>query len=133
MELMIVIIILGLLATLVMPNLIGQSEKAKRQLSCVQMNTISGALKMFRADFGAYPQIEEGLGALVKNPDASKYKNYPNGGYLDSKSSTLKDPWQNEYIYTADGGDFDIVSLGADKKEGGDGDNADIYLSKCQE
>jgi general secretion pathway protein G len=85
MELMIVIMILGLLTALVVPNLVGQSDKARRDIVCIQMKTISESLKMFRADFGSYPQMEEGLGALIKNPDSSKYKNYPSGGYLDAK------------------------------------------------
>lgn len=132
MELMIVIMILGLLSALVVPNLVGQSDKARRDIVCIQMETISESLKMFRADYGAYPQMDEGLNALVANPDSTKYKNYPNGGYLDSKS-TPKDSWGTEFVYLLDGGNFDIVSLGADKKEGGESENEDIYLSKCQE
>jgi general secretion pathway protein G len=131
MELMIVIMILGLLTAIVVPNLVGQSERAKRSLVCIQMKTISESLKMFRADFGNYPQLDEGLEALINNPDASKYKNYPNGGYLSAQSAP-KDSWGTEYVYIADGEIFDIISLGRDKKEGGDGDDEDIYFSKCQ-
>jgi general secretion pathway protein G len=132
MELMIVIMILGLLTALVVPNLVGQSDKARRDIVCIQMKTVSESLKMFRADFGSYPQMEEGLGALINNPDSSKYKNYPSGGYLDAKSNP-KDTWGKEFIYTVDGSEFDIISLGADRKEGGESENQDIYLSKCQE
>ncbi|MDR2081543.1 MAG: type II secretion system major pseudopilin GspG [Campylobacteraceae bacterium] len=132
MELMIVIMILGLLTAIVVPNLVGQSERARRDLVCIQMKTISESLNMFRADFGNYPLLDEGLAALVENPDSSKYKNYPNGGYLSAKSAP-KDSWGSEYIYITDGGNFDIISLGRDKKEGGGGDDEDIYFSKCQE
>ncbi|MDR0408461.1 MAG: type II secretion system major pseudopilin GspG [Campylobacteraceae bacterium] len=132
MELMVVIMILGLLTAIVVPNLVGQSERARRDLVCIQMKTIGESLNMFRADFGNYPQLEEGIDALIKNPDSSKYKNYPNGGYLSAKS-TPKDSWGTEYIYVVDNGNFDIISLGRDKKEGGDGDDEDIYFSKCQE
>jgi general secretion pathway protein G len=132
MELMIVIMILGLLTAIVVPNLVGQSEKARRDLVCIQMKTISESLKMFRVDFGSYPQLDEGFDALIKNPDPSRYKNYPNGGYL-SAQSTPKDSWGTEYIYIIDGENFDIISLGRDRREGGDGDDGDIYFSKCQE
>jgi general secretion pathway protein G len=131
-EVMIVIMILGLLMGLLVPNLIGQSDRARGDIVCIQMKTISESLKMFRADFGSYPQMEEGLGALIKNPDPAKYKKYPNGGYLDAKSNP-KDTWGTEFIYTLEGGEFEIISLGADRKEGGEGGDQDIYLSKCQE
>ncbi|MDR2342804.1 MAG: type II secretion system major pseudopilin GspG [Campylobacteraceae bacterium] len=131
MELMIVIMILGLLTAIVVPNLVGQSERARRDLVCIQMKTIGESLKMFRADFGNYPQLDEGLNALIKNPDQQRYKNYPNGGYL-SAQSTPKDSWGTEYIYIVDGENFDIISLGRDKKEGGNSDDEDIYFSKCQ-
>ena len=132
MELMVVIIILGLLSTLILPNLLGKSEQAKQKLVCIQMKTISESLKMFKADTGNFPNTEEGLQALINNPNPTKYRNYPNGGYLDSKSAP-KDSWGNEYIYILQGDSFDIVSLGSDGKEGGDGEKADIYFSKCQE
>lgn len=132
MELMVVIIILGLLTTLVLPNLLGKSEQAKQKLVCIQMKTISESLKMFKADTGNFPNTEEGLMALINNPNSAKYKNYPNGGYLDSKSIP-KDSWGKEYIYIFENDDFDIVSLGSDGNEGGEGEKADIYFSKCQE
>lgn len=132
MELMIVIIILGLLAALVMPNLLGKSEQAKQKLVCIQMKTIAESVKMFKADHGNFPGNEEGLEALINNQNPSKYKNYPNGGYLDSKTSP-KDSWGKEYVYILEGDGFELISLGSDKKEGGDSDKTDIYFSKCQE
>jgi general secretion pathway protein G len=132
MELMVVIIILGLLTTLVLPNLVGKSEQAKQKLVCIQMKTISESLKMFKVDFGSFPTMDEGLKALIANPDSSKYRKYPSGGYLDGKTAP-KDSWSNEFIYIPSVGDFELVSLGADGREGGADENEDIYFSKCQE
>ncbi|MFK5882193.1 MAG: type II secretion system major pseudopilin GspG [Sulfurospirillum sp.] len=130
-ELMIVIIILGLLASLVLPNLLGQSEQAKRKLTCVQMHSLSDALKSFKLSNGTYPTTSEGMKALIKNPNPSVYTSYPVGGFIDSKKVPL-DPWKSPYIYIKTSGFFDIISLGGDKKEGGDGNDADIKLSTCE-
>ncbi len=128
-EIMIVIIILGLLAGLVLPNLLGQGEQAKRKIVCIQMQSIKDALKNFKLQNGMYPSTEEGIKALVSNPDEEKYKSYPNGGFLDGKQPV--DPWKNPYIYTNDDGTIDILSLGADGKEGGSSEAADIAMSSC--
>ncbi len=130
-ELMIVIIILGLLASLVMPNLLGQSEQAKRKLTCVQMHSLSDALKSFKLSCGAYPTTSEGLNALIKNPNPAMCTSYPVGGFIDSKKAPL-DPWKSPYIYIKTSDSFDIISLGGDKKEGGSGNDADIKLSTCE-
>lgn len=129
-ELMVVIIILGLLAALVMPNLVGKSEQAKQKLVCVQMKSIGEALKMFKIDMGTYPSTEEGMSALVKNPDSSRYTSYPKSGYLDG-SEPPKDPWQNAYIYIGMDNGFELISLGGDGKEGGEDENGDIKYSTC--
>ena len=130
MELMIVIIILGLLASLVLPNLIGKSEEAKQKLVCVQMQSIAQALKMFKLDNGNYPDTEEGLKALVKNPDPQKYPNYSINGYF-SNGQIPKDPWGHPYIYVKTDNGFNLISLGADGKEGGDKENKDISYEDC--
>lgn len=130
-EIMIVIIILGLLASLVVPNLIGQSEKAKQKLVCIQMKTIKDSLKNFKLEEGRYPSTQEGLMALIKNPNSQKYKSYPKDGFLDSKNLP-KDSWGNNFIYVNNGGNIDIISLGADGKEGGENENKDIKLSECK-
>lgn len=136
MELMVVIIILGLLAAFVLPNLTGQSEQAKRKLACIQMESLAGNLRMFRLDNGRYPTTEEGLNALAQNPNPEDLRSFPRGGYLQD-GRVPKDPWDGEYIYIYNDGDdggegFDIISFGSDRKEGGSGDNEDIYFSKCQ-
>jgi len=130
-EIMIVIIILGFLAALVMPNLMEQSEKAKKKIACIQMKTIEDALKSFKLQYGKFPSTEEGLNALIKNPDPQKYEDYPQNGFLDTKTIP-KDPWNHPYIYINNEENIDIISLGADGKEGGSGENADIKLSQCK-
>ena len=131
-EIMIVIVIMGLIAALVVPNIIGQGEEAKRKLVCVQMKSLKDALDSFKVQEGTYPTTQEGLNALLHNPNPEKYKSYPKGGFLGSKKLP-KDPWGGEYIYINNNGNIDIISLGADKKEGGNGENKDIKLSECQQ
>jgi general secretion pathway protein G len=126
---MIVIIILGLLAGLVLPKLMNQAEGAKRDIVCIQMKSLKDTLKNFKLQNGVYPSTEDGMKALVTNPDPEKYKSYPSGGYLDGNVPV--DPWKNQYIYINDGGNLDMISLGADGKEGGSGDAADIRYSRC--
>lgn len=129
MELMVVIIILGLLAGLVMPNIIGKGEQAKQKLVCVQMESIANSLQMFKLSNGTYPDTEEGLGALITNPNEEKYPNYE-PGYLEKLP---QDPWKRGYIYVKDeNGEFDLISTGADGKEGGSDEDADIHFSTCK-
>jgi general secretion pathway protein G len=126
MELMVVIVILGLLAAFVLPNLTGKSEEAKQKLTCVQMKSIAQAIKLFKIDNSRYPTTQEGLEVLING--SQDLQGFPKGGYFEDKKLP-KDPWQNDYIYTSSEDGFDIISLGANKAEGG-GD--DIYLSKCK-
>ena len=126
-EIMIVIIILGLLAGLVLPKIMGQGDKAKKGIVCVQMHALKDSLKNFYLDNGTYPTTEEGIQALLTNPNTSKYKGYPEGGYVEH---TPQDPWKNPYIYLNNNNTVDFISLGADGAEGGSGVDADIQLSK---
>jgi general secretion pathway protein G len=130
LELMIVIVILGLLSALVLPNILGKAEGAKKQLVCIQMKNIKESLKSFKFDNGIYPTTEEGLMALIKNPDAEKYKNYAPKAYLDSKNVPI-DPWNNEYIYLNEDS-IDIISLGSDGRDGGEEEAQDIHLNECE-
>lgn len=114
MELMVVIIILGLLASFVLPSLTGKSEDAKKKITCVQMKSITQALKMYKIDNSSYPSTEKGLSLLVEK----KY-------FEDNKLP--KDSWGSNYIYTLDDEIYEIISFGGDKKEGG---NDDIYYTK---
>jgi len=131
-ELMIVIVILGLLAAMVMPSLTGKGEEAKRNLVCVQMKSIyNGSLDMFKLNNSLYPSTQEGLEALSKNPDSEKYPNYsPSGYFKDGKIP--KDSWGRNFIYLNNAGAVEIISLGADGKEGGTNESADIKMSECK-
>ena len=128
-ELMVVVIILGLLASIVVPNLIGKSDDAKKQLVVVQIKQLEEALKLFRLDLGRYPSTEDGLKILISKPEGEGFENYSSTGYLGS-ASIPKDPWNNQYIYILNGSKVEIISLGADGKEGGKDENKDTKLSE---
>lgn len=128
LELLVVILILGLLAAFVAPQVFEQGEKAKRDLVCSQMQQVGQALKSFRVDNGMYPETEEGLAALISNPDSDKYPNYLEAGYI---KRLPKDSWKSPFTYIKNESDYELISLGADKKEGGSGNDADIFASKC--
>ena len=128
LELLVVILILGLLAAFVVPNIIGAGDKAKRDIVCSQMGSIANALDMFQMNNGTYPDTEEGLQALVSNPDADKYPAWGTKPYM---KRLPKDSWGQHFQYVKEGDKFDIISFGADRKEGGEGNNADIKYSQC--
>jgi general secretion pathway protein G len=122
-ELIVVLVILGLLATIVGPKVIERLSKGKVEIAKIQLARLDGALGLFRFDVGRYPTTAEGLEALIENPGMDNWS----GPYLD-KSSLPKDPWGHEYQYRSPGlhGDFDLYSYGADGVEGGEDDNADV-------
>ncbi len=125
-EIMVVIVILGLLAALVVPRLVGRTEEAKRTQSKVQIRSVEQALELFKLDNGFYPATDQGLEALVTLPTTGRVpKNFRKGGYIDR---VPKDPWGNAYVYVCPGShrDYDISSYGADEAPGGDGEDADI-------
>ncbi len=127
-ELMVVIVILGLLAGLILPRFMGESDKAKQQTARTQMAILETALKMYKLDNGTYPTTEQGLKALVEAPTVGNLpKSWRKGGYLE-KGAVPKDPWKNEFIYVSPGshGDFDITSLGRDGEAGGEDYDKDI-------
>ncbi|HEX5711109.1 MAG TPA: type II secretion system major pseudopilin GspG [Sulfuricurvum sp.] len=130
-EIMVVIIILGLLASFVIPNITGKSEEAKQKLVCIQMKSLSESLKMFKVDNGSYPTSEEGLQALIKNPNENEYASYASSGYIEGKNLP-KDPWNKPYIYLNTDEAVEIISLGADGKEGGNDEDKDKKLSECK-
>ena len=131
-ELMIVIVILGLLAAMVMPSLTGKGEEAKRKLVCVQMKSIyNSSLDMFKIDNSIYPSTSEGLEALAENPDEEQYPSYSTSGYFKD-GKIPKDSWGKKFIYINDEGSIELISLGADKKEGGKNESSDIRMSECK-
>jgi general secretion pathway protein G len=128
LEVIVVVFILSLLAAIVAPRFMGRTEDAKIAEAKVQIKNFETALKLFKLDNGFYPTTEQGLEALIEKPSVGRIpENYREGGYLEQKKIPL-DPWGNPYIYISPGiqGDFDIISLGADGQEGGEGNDADI-------
>ena len=127
-ELMVVIVILGILAGLIIPRIMGRPEEARQMKAKVQMESIETALRLYKLDNGDYPTTEQGLQALVEPPTVGELpKAWRKGGYLE-KGKMPKDPWENDYIYLCPGlhGDFDLISYGADGQPGGEDKNADI-------
>lgn len=126
-ELLIVMIIIGLLAALVGPKLFGHVGASKTKAARAQIEMLGSALDTLRLDYGRYPTTEEGLKLLWEKPEegavgAAKW----NGPYM--KKKVEKDPWGQEYQYKFPGthGDYDLSSLGADKQEGGTGEDVDV-------
>ena len=124
-EIMVVVIIIGLLAAIVAPNVIGRVDDAQITRAKADIGQIENALKFYRLDNFAYPSSEQGLEALVTRPNDPNIRNWKTGGYLDR---VPKDPWGNEYLYLNPGnnGEIDVYTLGADGRPGGEGTNADI-------
>jgi general secretion pathway protein G len=120
-EIMVVVFILGLLVTLVAPRIIGRTDEARVTKAKADIKAIEEAMNMFKLDNGFYPSTAEGIAALVQAPPRARRFN-PDG-YL---SKIPEDPWGNPYLYSTDGRDAVVVSLGADGVEGGEGYNADI-------
>lgn len=134
LELIIVVAILAILTAVVAPKIIGRIDDARITEAKLQIKNFETALKLFKLDNGSYPGAEQGLQALIAKPATGKIpNNYREGGYLEQKRIPL-DPWHNPYIFISPGlhGDFDIISLGADGKEGGEGKDADIKSWEMQ-
>ena len=127
-ELMVVVVIIAILAGLVIPRFMGETDKAKQAKAKMQIESLESALKMYKLDNGSYPTTEQGLKGLVETPTVGNLpKNWRQGGYLE-KGKVPKDPWDHEYVYVSPGshGDFDLSSLGADGEPGGEEFNKDI-------
>jgi general secretion pathway protein G len=126
-EIMIVIVILGILAALVVPKVMGRPDEARVVAAKQDINSLLQALKLYRLDNQTYPSSEQGLQALVNKPTGPPTpNNWKSGGYVDRLP---KDPWGNDYQYLNPGlhGEIDVYSYGADGVPGGEGNNADIY------
>ena len=123
-EILVVLVLIGIVLGIVGGNFISKGEKAKADAAKIEIGQIGQSLDLFKLEVGRYPSSQEGLQALIAQPPGV---NNWNGPYW-KKSTLPKDPWGNEYKYVAPGqtGPYDIVSLGADGKEGGDGVNKDI-------
>ena len=123
-EILVVLVLIGVVMGILGGNFIGRGEKAKADAARIEIGQIGQALDLYKLETGRYPSSSEGLQALIASPAGAT--NW-NGPYW-KKSSIPKDPWGNDYRYASPGqkGAYDILSLGADGKEGGEGTNKDI-------
>lgn len=125
-EIMVVLIIIGLLAGIVVPKLMGRTEEAKRTKTMVEIKNLESAIDLYKLDSGSYPTTDQGLQALVEKPAIGEIpRKWKEGGYI---AKVPKDAWGNNYVYISPGihGEYDIYSYGADGEEGGEGKNTDI-------
>lgn len=125
-EIMVVIVILGILATLIIPKIMDRPDEARRTKAILDIQSIGQALDMYRLDNHRYPTTEQGLQALVDRPEVEPVPGrWRSGGYL---GKLPVDPWDTPYVYLSPGlrGDYDLVSFGGDGELGGEGKGADI-------
>jgi general secretion pathway protein G len=127
-EILVVLVLLAVIMSVVAGNYLGRGEKAKADAAKIEIGQIGQTLDLYKLEVGRYPTTQEGLQALISAP--SGVSNW-NGPYW-KKQSVPKDPWGNEYKYTSPGANapYDILSYGADGKEGGEGPNKDISSSQ---
>ncbi len=125
-EIMVVIVILGILAAVIVPKIMDRPDQARIIKTQQDIRSLQNALNLYKLDNYNFPDTDQGLEALVKQPSGStNAKNWKSGGYIERLP---KDPWKNEYQFLNPGvhGDIDIYSFGADGQPGGDGLNTDI-------
>jgi len=126
-EILVVLVILGILGSLIVPKLLDKPDEARVTKAQLDIKAIESALKIYKLENSIYPTTEQGLQALVKQTDIEPVPaSFKKGGYLED---VPKDPWGGDYIYRSPGDeerDYEIISYGADRKEGGEGVNADI-------
>ncbi len=131
-EIMAVVIIIGLLAAVAASNFMGQTDKARVKTTQATLKVLHEQVMMFKLDTGRFPTEEEGLKALVEKP--SDVENWDPSGYLQS-TKVPKDAWGNEYVYQLNpesGKPFVIISYGADRQEGGEGNDADLLSTNAE-
>lgn len=132
-EIMVVVVIIGLLAAVIVPQLMGNVDQARIAKARQDIQAIETALTMYRLDNSKYPTTDQGLRALIQQPTDPSIRNWRPGGYVKKAS---RDPWGNEYQYVypgTHGTEYDLFSLGADNQPGGEGLDADIGNWDVQE
>ena len=112
-EILVVLIILALIAGIVGTQLLGEAEKAKADASKIQIKSLEGALDLYRLHNSTYPTTEQGLEALIAKPEVGRIPNDWQGPYLNS-NNLPQDGWKNPFVYSSDGRQVTIISLGAD-------------------
>ena len=128
MEMLVVLVVIGLIAAVAIPQVMKLLEGAKSKAARIQLETLSQSLAYYQLDVGSYPTSEQGLKALAEAPAGAEAWNGP---YVRQERQLL-DPWGRPFIYRSPGqkGAFDLISLGGDGKEGGSGDDADLSAIK---
>ncbi|MBN2589179.1 MAG: type II secretion system major pseudopilin GspG [Sedimentisphaerales bacterium] len=124
-ELMVVIVILGILATIITPKILDRPEQARRTKAKIEIRELQSSLALFKTDTGSFPTTSQGLEALITDPGVKGWKK---GGYIEGNKLPV-DPWGNQYIYLCPGlhdNDYDLESYGKDGEDGGMDFNADI-------
>ena len=128
LEILMVVVIIGILAVLIVPNIVGRGEEARVTATKADMRTIGNALELYRLDNSFYPSTQQGLQALVSRP--SGFPEARNWGPQPYLKKLPLDQWSNEYVYSSEGMSFEITSLGADGEEGGEGPSVDIRFTE---
>jgi general secretion pathway protein G len=124
MEILVVVVIIGILGAVIVPNLLGRPDQARITAAQSDLRNLANALDIYRLDNYQYPSTDQGLDALVRKPSGfPEPKNYNPDGYVKKLPT---DPWGSPYVYERTSNGFNLFSLGADGAEGGDGLNADI-------
>jgi general secretion pathway protein G len=125
-EILIVVVIIGIIAGLIVPNFIGRDDQARVAAARNDLRAIGNALEMYRMDNAHYPSTAQGLEALVRRPSGfPEPRNYNESGYL---KRTPQDPWGNPFVYISNGRSFELYALGANGTEGGEGIDAEIHF-----
>jgi len=129
-EIMVVVVILGILGALIVPNVISRPDEARVAAAQLGVQQIGNALEYYRLDNGFYPSTDQGIEALVSEPTGfPEPRNWNAEGYL---KNVPEDPWGEPYLYYNEDRTIDVYSFGADRQEGGEGVDADIRLSELQ-
>ena len=126
-EIMVVVVILGILGALIVPNIISRPDEARVSAAKLDIGRIGTALDLYRMDNGNYPSSDQGLDALVNEPNGfPEARHWSPDGYLKKMPV---DPWDEPYLYFSEDRTFEIYSYGADRKEGGEGFDSDLSSS----
>ena len=127
-EILIVVVILGILGAVVVPNILSRPDTARVQAAQTDLRALSQTLEIYRLDNFQYPSSEQGLESLIDRPSGfPEPKNWNPEGYLKKLPT---DPWGSPYLYEKAGSSYSLISLGADGEEGGEGFDADIRLNE---
>jgi general secretion pathway protein G len=127
-EIMVVVVILGILGSLIVPNIIGRPDEARATAARADIEAVGNALELYRLDNGTYPSTDQGLEALVSQPSGyPEPRRWNADGYL---KKLPVDPWDEPYLYFSEERTFEVYSFGADRKEGGEGVDSDLRYSE---